>query len=143
MIREMSSHQWSRILQFLRGCPDVYVGHQEHCRRFISGVLWIARTGAQWRELPERYGRWNTVYQRFRRWAEKGIWQRMHEHVADDPDLEAVIPDSTIVRAHPCAAGAPVKRGAKGRNTWAEAGVGSAPRFMSAWMPWATRSGSH
>lgn len=51
-----------RILRFLHRCPGIYIGKSGACRRFIEGVLWIARTGSQWRELPDRYGKWNSVY---------------------------------------------------------------------------------
>jgi transposase len=107
--------QWSRMVEFLRDCPGVYVGQEEKCRQFVEGVHWIGRTGAQWRELPEaRFGKWNSVYKRYGRWADKGIWQRMHEHFALDADLEYLIPDSTVIRAHPCAAGAPEEKGGQG-----------------------------
>ena len=128
MSEVLPPNQWQRILQFLRTCPGVYVGQEPDCRRFVAGVLWIARTGAQWRALPEHYGKWNTVYRRFLRWCERRIWERMHEAFADDPDLEHLLLDSTIIRAHPCAAGAPRKRGAKQPMAWAGAGAGSAPR---------------
>lgn len=126
MVREeFHPDQWLRILQFLRTCSGVYVGQEENCRRFLKGILWIARTGAQWRALPEEYGQWNTVYKRFLRWCEQGVWKRMQEAFADDPDLEHLLLDSTMIRAHPCAAGAPRKRGAKGHRAWAEAAVAS------------------
>jgi transposase len=91
------------IIEFLRKQKDVYVGKEEECRQFIKGVFWILRSGAQWRELPEEYGKWNSV---FKRWSQKGIWQRMQEALIKNLDLENLLMDSTVIRAHPCSAGA-------------------------------------
>jgi transposase len=110
-MNKIRDDQWLKILSFLRDCPDVYVGQEAECRRFVEAVLWITRTGAQWRELPERFGKWNSVYKRNARWCDKGIWTRLLAYFAQDADLEYLIPDSTIIRAHPCAAGAPGKKG--------------------------------
>ena len=125
---ELSEDQWTRILQFLRGRTDLYVGQESECRRFMEAVLWVDRSGAQWRLLPSGYGNWNSVYKRFARWADRGIWELLHQHLAGDPDMECLIIDSTAVRAHPCAAGAPPKKGAKRLRPWDGAGVGLAPR---------------
>lgn len=107
----LQEKQWIKIRDFLRDDPNAYIGQDEgECRRFVEGVLWITRSGASWRLLPAEYGKWNTVYKRFARWCDQGVWQRMLDHFADDPDLENGMIDSTIVRAHPCAAGAQKKR---------------------------------
>ena len=76
---------------------------------FVEGVLWIVRTGSPWRDLPEVFGCWNSAFRRFSRWSAKGVWHRIFAAMADDPDFEYLILDSTIVRAHQHAAGA--KRG--------------------------------
>ena len=111
-MNKIRDDQWSKILQALRSCPHVYVGDEANCRRFLEAVLWLTRTGAQWRELSkDRFGKWNSVYKRYARWCEKDIWNHMLDHFGEDPDLEYLIPDSTTVRAHPCAAGAPREKG--------------------------------
>ena len=61
---EISEHQWTKLLEFLRSCPDLYVGREQDCRRYLEAILWMARSGAPWRLLPEEYGHWNTVYKR-------------------------------------------------------------------------------
>lgn len=71
----------------------------------MEAIFWMARTGAQWRELPERYGKWNSIFKRFNAWAKKNIWSELMDFCIEDPDLECVAIDSTIVRAHACAAG--------------------------------------
>lgn len=88
------------------GCP--YKSH----RQVLNGIVWILRTGAPWRDLPERYGRWKTVYDRFRRWRDSGLWQRILDALLAtarkvgrlDFDFGAL--DGTVVRAHKSAAGA-------------------------------------
>jgi len=92
----LSDSQWLKILAFLRTCPRVYVGKEESCRLFLEAVFWITQTGVQWRLLPEEYGYWNSVYKRFARWHDHGVWEAMRIHFADDPDIENLIPCSLM-----------------------------------------------
>lgn len=106
---EISDDDFARIEHLLPGREGTPGGTSPDNRRFINAALWVARSGAPWRDLPERYGNWNSVYQRFNRWAKVGHWSRIAEAL-QDPDLEWMMIDSTTVRAHQHAAGA--KRGA-------------------------------
>ena len=110
----LTDDQWTNIRDFLRQDPNAYVGNEADCRRFVEAVKWISRSGAQWRLLPAEFGNWNSVYKRFARWCDHGVWERLLEHFADDPDRENGMVDSTIVRAHASAAGATKKRGSGG-----------------------------
>ena len=107
----LTDNQKDKITDFLKNDPDVYAGNESACLLFIGAVLWIARSGGQWRLLPEKYGLRNSVYRRFARWSIKGVWERLFAFCARDPDLELLIPDSTVIRAHPCSAGALKKHG--------------------------------
>lgn len=98
---------------------------EEDNRRFLNAVRWIAKTEATWRDLPERFGEWNSVYQRFNRWARKGIWEKLFLHLAEEADREWLLIDSTVTRAHQHAAG---KKGAMARKLWDGVGADSAPK---------------
>jgi transposase len=113
--RELTNAQWRRIEQLVAGKVGDKGRHGEDNRLFVDAVLWIARSGAPWRDLPEEFGNWNSVFQRFRRWAKKGVWQRIFNALIENPDFEYLIIDSTIVRAHQHAAGG--KGGAKMRRS--------------------------
>lgn len=105
--------QWERIEHFLPGKEcDPGVTAKDN-RRFVEAVLWVARTGSPWRDLPPELGNWHNVFTRFSRWGKSGVWQRVIETVSGDVDLEALLIDSTVVRAHQHAAGAQKKRGRK------------------------------
>ena len=107
---EIKDEDWGRIKDTLPGQPgDPGVTAKDN-RLFVNAVLWIGKTGAPWRDLPERFGLWGSVWKRFDRWAQKGVWQRVFEAL-QDPDLEWMIIDSTVVRAHQHAAGAEKKKG--------------------------------
>ena len=135
---------WDRIKDLLPGQPGQHGKVAKNNRLFIDAVLWIAKTGAPWRDLPERFGPWNSVWRRFDRWAKKGVWCRVFEAL-QDPDLEWILLDSTAVRAHQHAAGALKKKMAariRGRRPWGGVGAGSRRRSTSLPTPSATRSGS-
>jgi transposase len=103
----LSDREWEVIWAFLQRQPGIYVRNAAKTRRFVEALLWMVRSGSQWRLLPADYGRWNSVYRRFARWQGLGLWQRLLEHLAlAEADAEYLILDSTTVRAHPCAAGA-------------------------------------
>lgn len=110
--RRLKTQWWKQIYTFLQEHPRVYVGSNErHVRKFVEALFWITRTGASWRDLPPRFGNWNSIYKRFQRWSDNDVWQDLLAFVAVDPDMEHGLVDSTIVRAHSCSAGAPRKHG--------------------------------
>jgi len=94
-----------KIVLFLQTLKNVYTKNTKRIQKFIRAVVWMARNGARWRAIPREYGDWNTVFKRFNDWSKKGIWTQLHQYCITDPDLESVMIDSTIVRAHACAAG--------------------------------------
>ena len=107
----LSEEQFERVYALLQGEPRIHTKERERERAFLEAVYWMDRSGAQWRLLPAEYGAWNSVYKRFARWADLGVWERLFAAVADDADLQSVMIDATVVRAHACAAGAPNQRG--------------------------------
>ena len=74
-------------------------------RRFLDAILWRARTGSPWRDLPERFGNWNSVFKHFCRWALSGVFERVFKALSDEFDLEHVFVDGMIIQAHRKAAG--------------------------------------
>ena len=128
---EISDVDWDRIKDLLPGQPGQHGGIAEDNRRFINAILYVARTGIPWRDLPERYGHWNSQWRRFDRWAKAGRFAALAA-VLRDPDLDVLILDSTAVRAHACAAGAKKKGTGLAARTirrWAAAAAASGPRF--------------
>ena len=107
MIRKvLSDAQWARLAPELPGKTGDPGRSGKDNRLFVEAVLWVARTGAPWRDLPDEFGKWKTVYTRFWRWAGKGIWESLFKRLAEDPDFEYVMIDGTIVRVHQHGAGA-------------------------------------
>src|SRR3954463_9610615 len=106
MTVKLTDDQWQKILPVLKTSPQIRLGAGRDCRRFLEAVLWITRSGSQWRLLPKQYGKWNSVFKRFNRWSKLGIFDKLFEHFSGDCDLEYLLIDSTIVRAHACSSGA-------------------------------------
>lgn len=100
---ELSDAEWKRI----EGILPVRTGPRSKRgdRDFVNAVIWRVRTGVPWRDLPERFGSWKTVYNRFDRWSKAGIWKRIFEELAIEVDEAGSLLDATIVRAHQDAAG--------------------------------------
>ncbi len=134
-----STEQFDRLYALLRRERRIHTGQREREHRFLEAIFWMSRSGAQWRFLPAEYGEWNSVYKRFARWDELGVWERLFAGVADDPDLQAVMIDATVIRAHACAAGAPQKGAARGPRGSGARAAGSAPSSTSWSTRWATR----
>lgn len=111
-------------------------------RLYFEGILWVARTGSQWRHLPDEYGKWNSVFRRFRRWIETGVFDALLETLCElvERERRADMVDSTIIRAHHCAVG--LKRGLKIKKRSAVRAGASRPRSTPAVTAKAARSAS-
>ncbi len=101
----LKDHQWERMQPHLPGKPSDPGRTGANNRLFVEAVLWLARTGVPWRDLPDCFGHWNSVFIRFSRWSKDAVWDRLFTAMADDPDFEYIMIDATIVRAHQHAAG--------------------------------------
>lgn len=126
---ELTDEEWHRIESLLPGREGDPGGHGEDNRRFVNAVIWIARTGAPWRDLPERFGVWNSVFQRFNRWAKAGVWEAIFRAL-QTPDLAAIMLDSTVIRAHQHAAGSAEKK-SRARKLSAARAAASVPSCTS------------
>jgi transposase len=133
---ELTDAQWERLTPLLPPQkPQTGRPNHDH-RRIINGILFRLKTGIPWRDLPERYGPWETVYSRYRRWQQAGIWQRILSELQAQADAEGQLDwdlhvvDGTVVRAHQHAAGA--KGGDPAPRRSAGVGAGSVPRSTSA-----------
>jgi putative transposase len=101
----LEDHVWERMAPQLPGKVSDRGRSGADNRLFVEAVLWLARAGAPWRDLPEIFGNWNSNFVRFSRWSKAGVWDRLFTAMADEPDFEYILIDSTIVRAHQHAAG--------------------------------------
>ncbi len=119
--------QWARILPLIPGGSEGKRGPRTDNRRFINALLWMARSGARWKDLPPDFGAFQTVKRRCYRWLERGLIDRLFEELGQGADLEWLMLDSTVIRAHQHAAGAPKKKGARKPRVWAVRGAVSRP----------------
>ena len=142
----MSDAEWTFFEPFIQGVRARNGRQGADHRRVLDGVFWIARTGSPWRDLPEEFGLWSSVYRQFRRWTLAGLWETILEALnegaaeLDPPPDRLQMIDSTVVRAHQHAAGAPKKGvgGLRDRVLGALA-VAKRPRSTSAAMRGACR----
>ena len=101
---ELTEEQWNRIKDLI---PHSRMGRpRKDDRLMLNAMLWLARSGAGWEDLPEWYGPWKTVYSRFCKWRDDGTFLRIFEVLTQDSDMENLSLDSTVVKAHPHSAGA-------------------------------------
>ncbi len=115
MIRTvLTDTQWAKIEPHCLGKKSDPGRSGTNNRLFLEAVLWKARTSSPWRDLPEAFGNWSTVFRRFRDWSAAGVFERIFEAVSDDPDMEYVMIDATIVPVHRHGHGA--KGGLKARR---------------------------
>ena len=101
----LSDEAWARIEDLCPGKPGDNGRTAKDNRLFVEAVIWQMRTGTQRRDLPEESGKWNSVFVRFRRWAQKGNFTKIFNILSGDPDLEWAFVDGTVVKAHPKASG--------------------------------------
>ena len=105
--------QWERLKEFVPGGRKGKRGPRADNRRFLNALLWMARSGGRWRDLPERLGDYETVKRRYYRWIQMGVLDAILAALAREADLEWLMIDSTIVRAHQQAAGARREKGGR------------------------------
>lgn len=112
---ELTDQQWEQIVLLLPPGKTNKPGRPSKDNRLmINAMVWMARSGASWRDLPERYGPWKTVYSRFRKWIEDGILDNIFRVLSLEAELEELFLDASIVQAHQHSAGQ--KKGASKRN---------------------------
>ena len=101
---EVTDEQWEKIKELL---PPKKTGRPfKNLRNTFNGILWVMCTGASWRDIPERYGKWNTIYKCFAHWSNLGIFEKIFEKLSSENDFSELSIDSTYVKAHKAAAGA-------------------------------------
>ena len=129
---DLTDAQWERVEAFVPGGRKGRRGPRSNNRRFVNALVWMARSGGRWRDLPAQFGDFQTVKRRYYRWIEMGVLDKVFAAVAAEPDLEWVMLDATVIRAHAQAAGARRKRGDRTPRRLAARAAASEPSSMSA-----------
>ena len=96
----LTDAQWAKMEPHCRGKKSDPGRSGEDNRRFVEAVLWIARTGSPWRDLPPLFGPWNTVFKRYRDWVKADVFKRLFDAASEEPDMEYAMVDATIVKVH-------------------------------------------
>ena len=126
---DITDDKWAVIEPHLPVQRGQWGGIAQDNRRFFNAVCWILRTGAPWRDLPPDYGKWKTVHERFRRWRNNKVWEKLLETLVDDPDFEWLMIDASHCKVHPHATGA-----VGGNQAMERTKGGSTPRYILPWM---------
>src|SRR3954470_111606 len=127
---DLPAADWDRVKDLLPGRPGQHGGVAADNRRFVDAIRYLAKTGIAWADLPTHFGKPNSLWQRYNRRRQRGVWQRVAGALRDD-DTEWLSVDSSCARATAAAAGAKKKRTAPAASRprrWAAAGAGSGPR---------------
>ena len=104
---ELTDDEWERIKGYFSEREAGQKGRpRNEDRPILNGILWIVRSGAAWRDLPERYGAWSTVYSRFVQWQEEGLFDAILKELSEEADFQDMSIDSSTVKAHQASAGA-------------------------------------
>ncbi len=138
-IDALRDDQWERLRDLVPGGRAGQRGPRCDNRRFVDALLWMARSGGRWRDLPERFGDHQAVKRRYYRWIERGALDSFLDALTTEADLVWLMIDITIVRAHQHAAGARIAKGGRMPRAWADLGAGRAPSSMSRPMRWVIR----
>ena len=88
----LTDPQWEKIYTFLRAQSKLYISNEQGCRRFIEGLFWIFNTGETWRSLPSQYGKWNSLFKRYTRWRDQGVFSAMLAHFDNDEEMKKLLP---------------------------------------------------
>jgi transposase len=107
---ELDDKQFKKIENLLPGRKGAVGVTAKNNRNFINAIYWIFKTGAPWRDLPERYGDWKNVHRRFSRWEKTGVFDRIFRVLSEDADMEFLAMDGSVIKAHQHAAGAAKKK---------------------------------